>query len=97
MSSHAPRSVGICFRGVVPAAHPVARPRHALRLPVALGALALLLTAACADTYCQTGPKYGTQCYNVQGQPGYNGSSQYPGSIYPYASNSRRTANGQKP
>jgi hypothetical protein len=31
---------------------------------LALGPLALALLASCAETYCQSGAKYGTECYS---------------------------------
>lgn len=32
---------------------------------VAFLLLALLLVSGCAETYCQSGPLYGTQCYST--------------------------------
>jgi hypothetical protein len=31
-------------------------------------AIAALLVSACGDTYCQSGPRYGTQCPNINDQ-----------------------------
>jgi hypothetical protein len=59
-------------------------------------AMTALLASGCFDTYCQSGPKYGTQCYTVQGEPG-NAPPRGNGSLYPVATNSRRAPNGQKP
>jgi hypothetical protein len=62
-------------------------------------AMTALLVSGCwgPGTYCQSGPKYGTQCYTVQNEPGTNGPPNGNGSIYPVATNARRAPNGQKP
>lgn len=36
-----------------------------IRMASFLGALATLVIAACTDTYCQSGAKYGTQCMSL--------------------------------
>jgi hypothetical protein len=35
-------------------------------LPSTLAVLALALPACGSSTYCQSGPKHGTQCYDVE-------------------------------
>jgi hypothetical protein len=35
-----------------------------MRVMILAGVLALA-TAGCTETYCQSGPKYGTQCYDL--------------------------------
>jgi hypothetical protein len=47
-------------------------PRRTWSLVVVLSSLGMLL-AGCADSYCQSGAKYGTQCYDV---PHSNGTAQ---------------------
>jgi hypothetical protein len=102
MSSHFAVLHGARRAPVVPDAHqPVARARQGVKK---FGVIAIAMTALFASgcfgsggTYCQSGPKYGTQCYSVQGEPGTNAPPNGNGSIYPVATNSQRTPNGQKP
>lgn len=85
---------------VAGAHHPVARMRQGVeKFGVIAIAMTALLVSGCwgPGTYCQSGPKYGTQCYTVQNEPGTNGPPNGNGSIYPVATNARRAPNGQKP
>ena len=103
MSSHIAVLRGVRDASVVADAHrAVARLRQVVKK---FGVIAIVITALLASacwgpggTYCQSGPKYGTQCYTVQGEePGTNGPPNAHGSIYPVATNSRQAPNGQKP
>ncbi|HVW30783.1 MAG TPA: hypothetical protein VHC69_35745 [Polyangiaceae bacterium] len=101
MSSHTGVSRAVRGASVVADTHrPVARRRQGLEKfgVIAIAMTALLASACGGGTYCQTGPKYGTQCYDVQ-QPGPgNMPPAENGSVYPTAASSRGgTPNGQKP
>jgi hypothetical protein len=101
MQSPRPIPYGARRAPVVPGTHrPVARPRHCgplVRL-IAFAATSLL-AFACGPggTYCQSGPKYGTQCYDLQQQGAGNTTPAQNGRVYPTAANSRNAPNGQKP
>jgi hypothetical protein len=102
MSSHIPVLHGVRDASVVADAHrAVARLRQIVKkFGVIAIAMTALGTSGCwgpGGTYCQSGPKYGTQCYSVDTQPGTNGAPNGNGSIYPVATNSRRAMSGQKP
>ncbi len=78
-------------RVVAEAHRAVVRRRHAVRRALVLAVLSAAFTAACMDgTYCQSGPKYGTQCYSVDTQPGNMPPSQN-GGVYPVATKERKS------
>jgi hypothetical protein len=69
----------------------------AFYVALALTVAPSLASSGCTDEYCQTGPKYGTQCFTVQrSADGPPAPPTQSGSVYALASN-RRGPNGQKP
>jgi hypothetical protein len=101
MSPYTPSSFSVRYASVVADAHrSVACLRQDVKkFGVIAMAMTALLVSGCGPigTYCQSGPKYGTQCYSVDSQPGTNAPPNARGSIYPIATNSRQAPNGHKP